>query len=122
MRDLGTRLDRLGHALERYRDDLLHQHRSKLMNEHGRAAYSLGVRYVCLRPSHHRRRASGVQLGQHLGCPAYCPAGDVEGHEWMPALTDVERLGCVGLCPPTCPENEQDPTAQGEDELLLIGS
>lgn len=57
------------------------------------------VGYVCMRPEHHRHRAADAELSEHRGCVAYCPAGAVEGHEWMACSTDLDRLAIAGIAP-----------------------
>jgi hypothetical protein len=54
------------------------------------------VQFVCVRAEHHRRTSRSRVVCEHLGCPSYCPAGDVGGHDWMPTLTDLATLGCLG--------------------------
>ncbi len=54
------------------------------------------VQFVCVRPAHHRRWAA-AELCEHAGLGAYCPAGAVGEHDWMPASTDLATLTHVGF-------------------------
>lgn len=54
------------------------------------------VQFVCVRAAHHRHWAPVATLCEHLGCAAWCPAGDVGDHEWLPAATDIVGLSQLG--------------------------
>lgn len=55
------------------------------------------VQFVCVRAEHHRRTARSQVVCEHLGCLSYCPAGEVGGHDWMPTMTDLATLACLGF-------------------------
>lgn len=59
------------------------------------SAGSEKIHFVCVRAAHHRRWATG-DLCEHLGLAAYCPAGDVADHDWMPTATDRSGLVLLG--------------------------
>lgn len=82
-------------------------------------ATAVTVLYVCVRADHHRRRSTSGQLRENDGRAAYCPAGDAQGHDWMPALTDTLRLGCLGLCPPECPRTVDAQRQRCEERTLI---
>ncbi len=71
------------------------------------------VQFVCLRAAHHRRWATGERLCANLGCAAYCPAGDIGDHEWMPTATDLLGLTRLGYIRP---RDEADLAAEDERE------
>lgn len=54
------------------------------------------VQFVCVRAAHHRRRSTVERLCEHFGCVAYCPAGDIGEHDWMPTAADLLGLARVG--------------------------
>jgi hypothetical protein len=58
------------------------------------------VQFVCVRGSHHRQRAT-TELCEYLGRPAYCPSGEVGGHEWLATATDFATLARLGYVPVT---------------------
>ena len=57
------------------------------------------VRYLCLRPDHHRRRTTEAVLTTYNDCCAYCPANATEGHIWSPVpdvtLETLDTFGWV---------------------------
>lgn len=55
------------------------------------------IEFVCVRAAHHRRQAMAEDVCEFAGFLAYCPAGDIGGHEWMAAPTDLATLTRVGL-------------------------
>lgn len=83
-------------------------------------AQGIEILYVCARPDHHRRRARETRPVEHLGCAAYCPAGDLGGHEWMPTQTDLTRLQELSICPGACSDTQAEPPGRPERELVLI--
>lgn len=76
--------------------------------------------FVCVRPEHHRRRAIGAALSENLGRSAYCPAGDLEGHDWLPGPTDRARLACLGMCPPHSDDPQPPERSSSAGNLVLI--
>lgn len=86
----------------------------------GHSALPVTVFYVCVRADHHRRRGGQAKLCEHLGCSAYCPAGDVEGHDWMAALTDTARLEQLGMCAPACAEAGTGERCEREKQLVRV--
>ena len=75
------------------------------------------VQFVCVRGAHHRRGTGAASLCEHLGCDAYCPAGDVPGHEWMPTSTDLSTLVDLGYVRSRGDEARADDEA---DDAALI--
>lgn len=74
------------------------------------------VQFVCVRGAHHRRGPGAASLCEHLGCGAYCPAGDVPGHEWMPTSTDLSTLVDLGYVRAPKDDHEDDAV----DDAALI--
>lgn len=72
------------------------------------------ILYVCVRAEHHRHRVAGAEPGEHRGCAAYCPAGALDGHEWLPCNTDLERLISAGIA------SGEPAEARRGREILLI--
>ena len=54
------------------------------------------IQFVCVRAAHHRSVTPQKVVCEHYGCDAFCPAGDVGDHEWLPTTTDLVGLGCLG--------------------------
>ena len=78
------------------------------------------VQFVCLRAEHHRLRPVGSTLRQYLGHSAYCPAGDVGDHDWMPVATDLLRLARVGFLYPLDEPEATDTEPPSDDDLVLM--
>lgn len=78
------------------------------------------VQFVCLRPAHHRRRLKALSLCEHQGCAAYCPAGDVDEHDWLPVLTRTASLVSLGYAPAHGDVPARGEEREAEDDLVLI--
>lgn len=74
------------------------------------------IHFVCVRGSHHRHAAATTHLCRHLGCPAFCPAGDVGEHEWVVTSTDIATLARLGYVVTREPAG----MAERTDEHVLI--
>lgn len=79
------------------------------------------IQFVCVRAAHHRRGTRAEGLCAYLGCAAYCPAGDIGAHDWMPASTDVATLARLGYLR-TRDEAERESDDQGleDDPPILV--
>lgn len=78
------------------------------------------VQFVCLRAAHHRRWATVERLCEHLGCAAYCPAGDIGEHDWMPAATDLLGLARLGYIRPRDEADLATDEGQRLDDDVLV--
>ena len=72
------------------------------------------LQFVCMRPLHHRHRTSPLSLCEHKGCAAYCPAGDIGGHDWLPVSTDLAGLAGLGYVP-SLSDPEREIFQEGRD-------
>jgi hypothetical protein len=77
------------------------------------------VQFVCVRPAHHRRCAM-VEICEHVGLAAYCPAGDIGGHDWMPTSTDVAALLHLGFIVGVREGDIAPADKREDDEFVLI--
>ncbi len=77
------------------------------------------VQFVCVRPAHHRRGAA-AELCAHCGLAAYCPAGDVGGHDWMPTSTDLATLIHLGFVRTHEGDLAADERDEAEDDALIV--
>lgn len=78
------------------------------------------VQFVCMRPAHHRHRMSALSLCEHQGCAAYCPAGDVGDHDWLPVLTRTASLVSLGYAPARADVPAMGEEREAEGDLVLI--
>jgi len=78
------------------------------------------VLFVCVRAGHHRHWAKAGGLCEHLGCAAYCPAGDIADHDWMAASTDVFNLTRLGYLRPLRDEDLAAEDDETDDQPMLI--
>lgn len=74
------------------------------------------IHFVCVRGSHHRRATAATHLCRHLGCPAFCPAGDVGDHDWVVTSTDIATLARLGYVVTREPAGS---TAHAEEPVLI---
>lgn len=58
------------------------------------------IRYVCVRPEHHRRHAARYEFTIHEDCCAFCPSYLTEGHDWKEMETTLEQLVRFGWVMP----------------------
>ena len=77
------------------------------------------VQFVCMRPSHHRHRTRPLSVCEHKGCAAYCPAGDVDGHDWLAVSTDLARLAGLGYVQEGPGELDERQGREAADHLAL---
>ncbi len=78
------------------------------------------VHFVCVRAAHHRRGTTAGRLCEYLGHPAYCPAGDAAGHDWMVTSTDLGALARLGyVVERDGSEKEKESDAVDEPPVLI---
>jgi len=84
------------------------------------SAGEIRVDFVCVRAAHHRRRPTSPCLCDHLGRPAYCPAGDVDDHDWMPLATELARLARIGYARIADVHDEKEAGEPDDDRILVL--
>lgn len=78
------------------------------------------VHFVCVRAGHHRRGTTAARVWEYLGRPAYCPAGDVAGHDWMVTSTGLDALARLGyIVEGRSSEKEKEGEAADEPPVLI---
>ncbi len=78
------------------------------------------IQFICVTAAHHRLGTAGEAACEHFGCAAYCPAGDVGHHEWMPTWTDLGSLAALGYVRDGEDAADECTPEAADDRLVLI--